>query len=235
MLAQAIVFDVNETLLDMSALDPLFADAFGDKSIRRVWFAQTLALAFAMTINGEYAPFGELAKAALEMTARKRGVGLDEERGKRIMRGLAALPAHGDAPAGLGRLRAEGFRLAILAQASIALIEEQLEKAKIREYFDAIFSADQVHRFKPAIEPYALVHDRLGGERPLLVTAHDWDVAGAMHAGWETAFVARHGMSLNPVAERPTIVAPDLRGIAEAICARVPAGVSTSEREALEA
>lgn len=233
--AQAIVFDVNETLIDMSALDPLFADAFADKSIRRVWFAQTLQLAFSMTINGEYAPFGDLAKAALEMTARKRGVGIDEERGKRIMRGLAALPAHGDAPAGLERLRAAGFRLAILAQASVALIEEQLERAKMRDYFDVIFSTDQVHRFKPAHEPYAMARERLGGERPLLVTTHDWDVAGAMHAGWETAFVARHGMSLNPLAERPTIVAPNMRAIAEAICARVSDGAFAPEGEALEA
>ena len=227
--APAIVFDVNDTLLDMSALDPLFADAFGDKSIRRVWFAQTLQLAFTMTINNEYAPFDDLARAALDMTARKRGVGLDEERGKRIMRGLAALPAHGDAPAGLARLQAAGFRLAILAQATPTLVEEQLERAKIRDYFDDIFSADHVHRFKPASEPYAMARDRLGGEAPLLVTAHDWDVAGAMHAGWRTAFVARHGMSLNPLAARPTLVAPDLRAIADAICGQIPAGTAASQ------
>ena len=93
MAAATIVFDVNETLLDTSALDPLFADAFGDKGTRKVWFAQTLQSAMTMTITGEYAPFGELARAALDMTARKRGVALDAERAKRIMRGFAALPA----------------------------------------------------------------------------------------------------------------------------------------------
>lgn len=227
--APAIVFDVNETLLDMSALDPLFADAFGDKSIRRVWFAQTLQLAFTMTIHREYAPFGELAKAALEMTARKRGVGLDEERAKRIMRGLTALPAHGDVPAGLARLRAAGFRLSVLAQATPALTEEQLERAKLREFFEYVFSADQVHRFKPATEPYLMARERLGGGPPLLVTTHDWDVAGAMHAGWETAFVARHGTSQNPLAARATIVAPDLRAIADVLCAHVPVSVSASD------
>jgi 2-haloacid dehalogenase len=200
--APAIVFDVNETLLDMSALDPLFADAFGDKGTRRVWFSQTLQLAFAMTINHEYAPFGDLAKAALDMTARKRGVGLDDERAKRIMRGFAALPAHGDAREGLARLRSAGYRLAVLAQAGTYLLEEQLERAKLREYFAYVFSADEVRRFKPASEPYAMVYDRLGGDTPLMVTAQDWDVAGARHAGWETAFVGRHGTSLNPLAAR---------------------------------
>jgi 2-haloacid dehalogenase len=217
-----IVFDVNETLLDLSALDPLFADAFGDKGIRRVWFSQALQIAMAMTITGEYAPFGEVARAALEMTARKRGVALDDERGRRIMRGLASLPAHGDARAGLERLRAAGYRLAILAQATTDVLEEQLERARLRDYFAFVFSADGVRRFKPAVEPYAMARERLGGAVPLLVAAHDWDVAGALNAGWEAAFIARHGTSLNPLAPRPAIVAPDLRSVADAICERVP-------------
>jgi 2-haloacid dehalogenase len=222
MAAAAIVFDLNETLLDMSALDPLFADAFGDKSMRKVWFAQTLQSAMTMTITGDYAPFGDLARAALDMTARKRGVALDEERAKRIMRGLASLPAHGDAKAALTQLRAAGYRVAVLAQAPEAALEEQLERAKLRACFDHVFSTDSVRRFKPAAETYAYASAQLGGAAPLLVTAHDWDTAGAMHAGWKAAFVARFGTALNPLFARPTIVAPDLRAVASAICAQVP-------------
>lgn len=222
MSAAAIVFDVNETLLDLSALDPLFADAFGDKGMRKVWFAQTLLSAMAMTITGEYAPFGELARVALDMTARKRGVALDEERAKRIMRGFAALPAHGDAAAGLEQLREAGYRLAVLAQAPVALLEEQLDRAKLRGYFERVFSTESVRKFKPAAETYAYAAAHLGGAAPLLVAAHDWDTAGAMHAGWQAAFVARFGTALNPLLARPTIVAPDLRAVASAICAQVP-------------
>jgi len=36
------VFDVNETLLDLSALDPRFERVFGDASVRREWFMQML-------------------------------------------------------------------------------------------------------------------------------------------------------------------------------------------------
>jgi 2-haloacid dehalogenase len=41
---RVIVFDSNETLLDLSALDPHFARAFGDASARDVWFKQVLQL-----------------------------------------------------------------------------------------------------------------------------------------------------------------------------------------------
>ncbi len=216
-----IVLDVNETLLDMSALDPLFADAFGDKGVRRVWFAQTLQTALAMTLYGEYRPFEEIEKAALEMTARKRGVRLDDERARRIMRGVAALPAHGDVRDGLKRLRDEGYHIVVLAQGAEAALDEQLTHANLREFVERIYSAEACQRFKPAPETYALVRDALSDEAPpLLVSSHDWDAAGAMHAGWETAFLARHGAALNPLEPRPSIVAPDMRAVADAIVTR---------------
>ena len=217
-----IVLDVNETLLDLSALDPLFADTFGDKGVRRIWFAQTLQLAMASTIYGTYAPFGELARAALQMTARKRGVTLDQERGRRIMRGFETLPAHGDVRGGLEKLREAGYRIVVLAQASEALLEAQLEYAGIRSFVERIFSADLVRRFKPAPQAYDLVTEAFHGERkPILITAHDWDASGAMHAGWEAAFVARHGTALNPLEPPPTFVAPDLRELATQLGERI--------------
>ena len=39
---RAMLFDVNETLLDLGALDPVFAAAFGDAVARREWFAESL-------------------------------------------------------------------------------------------------------------------------------------------------------------------------------------------------
>ncbi|MDQ2909373.1 MAG: haloacid dehalogenase type II [Candidatus Eremiobacteraeota bacterium] len=216
-----IVLDVNETVLDLSALDPLFADAFGEGSVRRVWFAQTLQTALAMTLYGSYAPFDQIARAALEITARKRGVRLDEERARRILHGLGALPAHGDVRDGLTRLRDAGYRIVVLAQATEEALEMQLGHAKLRPFVERIFSADTIKRYKPAPETYALVRDTLADELPpLLVAAHDWDVAGAMHAGWDAAFIARHGAALNPLEAPPTLVAPDLRALADTIVAR---------------
>jgi 2-haloacid dehalogenase len=222
----AIVFDVNETLLDMSALDPLFADAFSDKAVRRVWFAQTIANALTATLVGTYADFGEMQRAALEMTAKRRGVAIDPERVRRILHGVATLPAHGDVHAGLTRLRGAGIRLAVLTNSTASAVEEQLENARLRTYFEAVSSADSVRRFKPAPEPYAMAAETLGlpPAEILFAAAHDWDVTGAMKAGYRTAFIARHGMSLNPLEAPPETIAPDIRALADAIVgAEIPA------------
>jgi 2-haloacid dehalogenase len=55
------VFDVNETLLDLAALDPHFERVFGDASVRRLWFNQMLQSALVATVTDAYTTFGEAA------------------------------------------------------------------------------------------------------------------------------------------------------------------------------
>jgi 2-haloacid dehalogenase len=89
-----------------------------------------------------------------------------------------------------------------------------------------VSSADTVRRFKPAPEPYAMAAETLGlpPAEILFAAAHDWDVTGAMKAGYRTAFIARHGMSLNPLEAPPETIAPDIRALADAIVgAEIPA------------
>jgi 2-haloacid dehalogenase len=41
-MSRICVFDVNETLLDLRALDSHFEHVFGDATVRQAWFAQLL-------------------------------------------------------------------------------------------------------------------------------------------------------------------------------------------------
>ena len=63
------VFDVNETLLDLAGLDPHFERVFGDAGTRRGWFMQMIQSALVATVTGAYSTFGQIAMAALAMTA----------------------------------------------------------------------------------------------------------------------------------------------------------------------
>ena len=68
------VFDVNETLLDLGALDPRFEETFGDAAARKEWFAQLLSSWLTATVTGTYHNFGDLGLSALTMVAARRGV-----------------------------------------------------------------------------------------------------------------------------------------------------------------
>ena len=66
-MARVIVFDVNETLLDLNELAPYFERAFGDAGVLGAWFAQMIESTMVGTITGAYADFGEVARGALEL------------------------------------------------------------------------------------------------------------------------------------------------------------------------
>lgn len=220
-MARVCVFDVNETLLDLRALDPLFERAFGDAGVRRSWFLQVLQSAFLATITDTYSDFGAVGAAALEMTAEREGVRLSDEDRRAILGGMRELPPHPEVPAALDSLRGAGLRLAALTNNTAEVAEAQLENAGISDRFEKILSADTVRRLKPAPEPYRAAAQALGVETPQvrLVAAHAWDVTGAMRAGCAAAFVARPGMVLDPLAEPPDVVGADLSEVAAAIIA----------------
>jgi 2-haloacid dehalogenase len=220
-MARVIVFDVNETLLDLAALDPLFTRIFGDAAARREWFTQVLQSALTATVTDAYSDFGAVGMAALDMTAARRGVVLHDTDRQAIREGMQRLPAHPEVRASLERLRDAGLRLATLTNSTATVGETQLTNAGLRDLFEQTLSADTVRRLKPASAPYRLAAERLGvpvGE-VRLVAAHAWDVAGARRVGCAAAFVARPGQVLDPLAPPPDIVGVDLREVAERILA----------------
>jgi 2-haloacid dehalogenase len=212
---------VNETLLDLRALDPAFARVFGDAAVRRQWFQQMLASAFVSVITGRYADFGSLGRGALEMVAERSGRPLSDDDRRSILETMRRLPAHADARAALERLSRAGFRLATLTNSTLDVARAQLEHANLADLFEAILSADTVRRLKPAPEPYAHAADRLGVrlDSMRLIAAHFWDVAGALAAGSAAAFVSRPGQTLDPNAARPDVVGRDLFDIADQVIA----------------
>jgi 2-haloacid dehalogenase len=215
------VFDVNETLLDLAALDPHFERAFGDAGMRRVWFAQMIQSALVATVTGAYRPFGQIGLAALAMTAEQAGVTLSDADRDAIAAGMRRLPAHREVPGALERLQRAGLRLAALTNSTEEVARAQLEHAGIIGRFEQVLSADMVQRLKPAPEPYLLAAERLGVPvgQVRLVAAHAWDIAGAARAGCATAFVARPGKVLDPLVEAPDVVGADLAEVADRIIA----------------
>jgi hypothetical protein len=64
MMPRVQVFDVNETLLDLAAMDPRFQRIFGDAGARVAWFTQMIQSALVATVTGAYRQFGAHAMAA---------------------------------------------------------------------------------------------------------------------------------------------------------------------------
>ena len=216
---KTIVFDVNETLLDLRAMRPRFEAAFGSTDLLATWFGQLLRHSLVATLTDTYATFDVLGVDALQLVTAKAGIDLSEDAAAHVVDGMRHLPPHPDVRPAITRLRDHGFRIATLTNSPPHLLTDQLANAEITDLFDMPMSIDPVRKFKPHPDTYQSGAKRLGVDinEMRLVAAHDWDVTGAIRAGAAAAFVARPGMVLSRASETPDIVGPDLETVTAAI------------------
>jgi len=216
-----IVFDVNETLLDIDTLTPFFTRVFGKQNVLREWFAQLVLYSQTMTLSGLYTPFGEIGVGALQMIADIRQVTLTESDIDEFKERMSALPAHPDVAPALARLRDVGFRLVTLTNSASSASPTPLDKAGLSQFFEQHFSVETVSKFKPAPETYQMVADTLNVKTSdlCLVACHLWDTIGAQAAGCQGAFLTRpyNEMLSAPNVPVPDLIASDLSTLADQI------------------
>ncbi len=211
-----LVFDVNETLLDLNALDALFEQRLGAASLRRPWFTELLQSAMIAALTDAYAPFSTLAEQALQLVAGRHDRIHASGDMTAIVAAMKQLPTHEDVPPAFAQLHAAGFRMVALTNGTPAMAKAQLTHAGLDGYLEQRFSVAAVEAFKPAVAPYHHVAHAL--EVPAsslcMIAAHDWDIAGAKNAGLQGAFIARPGMPYRTFLPAPDFAGPTLLDVA---------------------
>jgi 2-haloacid dehalogenase len=217
-----IVFDVNETLLDLGTMEPTFQRIFGDKSAMRSWFADLILYSAALTVAGCYVPFTEIGAAVMKMLADTRGIKINDADKKELTEKFSTMPPHPEVPAALRKLRDAGFRLHTLTDNLLEVQTRQLTHGGIVDLFERRFSADGVKHHKPSRQAYGYVEKELGvtPSELFLIACHTWDTLGAVAAGWGAALIKRVGNDLLAVGPQPQIVGSDLNDVADQLIAR---------------
>jgi 2-haloacid dehalogenase len=218
-----IVFDVNETLLDLDSIDPTFGRIFGDPAVMRLWFADLILYSEALTLAGVYVPFTDIGAAVLRMLAATRDLTITDADAAELTNRFATMPPHPEVPAALRRLRDHGFRLFTLTDNTLAISGRQLEHGGIIDLFERRFSVDEtVKRHKPAPEAYHSVAAALELDPGdiCMVASHVWDTIGAAAAGLQTGLILREGNAPLDVGPQPDYIGKDLNVIADQLIER---------------
>lgn len=214
---KVLLFDVNETLLDLAALHESVDSVLLEHNGSKQWFGSVLHYSLVLTVSGQYRPFPEIGVAVLQMMATNRDVMLSEEDARKALEPLRSAPAHPDVLPALEALRRTGIRMAALTNSSSDGLRAQLENAGIAPFLERQLSVESVGKYKPHRDVYAWAAAQM--QVPLhdcmLVAAHPWDVAGAAWAGMRTGFLARLGVSPLPVAPKPDIEGLDMGDLAK--------------------
>lgn len=219
---KVILFDVNETLLDLSPLNESIEKALGGRpELAPLWFTTMLHYGLVTTVAGHYRNFDEIGVACLRMVAKKQGIELDEAAAKHVLAPIRSLSPHADVVPTLERLQQEGYRLVTMTNSSKAVLAEQMKNSGLESFFESMMSVEEIGLYKPHTHVYRWAARRVGADvsECLFVAAHGWDVAGAAWAGMKTAFVARPGKEMFPLGPACEIMVPSFAELPDAIAA----------------
>ncbi|SDK21305.1 2-haloacid dehalogenase [Actinopolyspora mzabensis] len=194
-----VVFDVNETLSDMTPIAERFTEIGAPEHLAKTWFA-VLADGALRTLLNEVQLDRDL-DAAVE----------------HVLSGFMDLPVHPDVPDGARALRAAGFRLVTLSNGSTRVAERLLTRAGIRQAFEVLLSVEDAGSWKPARDAYEYAARTCGTDpaEMLLVAVHPWDIDGAARAGMSTAWLNRGGTPYPGHFTRPEHTAPTLNELSD--------------------
>lgn len=202
-----IVFDVNETLSDMSAMASRFTDVGLPAQLSQTWFASVLRDGFALTSVGTSEKFSvigdELFRALADPPALNRDV---DDAVEHVLTGFMSLPLHPDIVDGVRALRAAGLRLVTLSNGAAKVAENLLDSAGLGDQFAHVLSVEDAGAWKPDRRAYEYAA-RVCGTVPaqmMMVAAHPWDIDGAARAGMSTAWINRIGAAYPSFFTPPT-------------------------------
>jgi 2-haloacid dehalogenase len=216
-----VLFDINETVLDLTSLKPRFAAALGDPAVTATWFAMLLHTSTVCALTGVKTGFADLAGITLDRIAALRDRTISDDDRAGILGGFASLKPHADIEPALLRLRSSGYRTVAFSNSSLDLVTKQIANAGLTENFDAVVSVEETGSFKPDGKVYQFVAERL--DRPIgdlrLIATHDWDTHGAMVAGMHAAYIDRSGAPYHSLYRRPEIHATTMGDVVEQVIA----------------
>lgn len=216
-----ILFDINETVLDLSSLSQKFERVFGTKEALPLWFSRLLHTSTVCIATGVQSNFSDLASTALSAISSHYRVILSESDHSELLASFAQLPAHNDVAPALNKLKQHGYRVVAFSNSSRALIAKQMSHSGLIDIFDDIISVEETGSFKPNADVYRYAASRLGCDvnQVRLVATHDWDTHGAMSIGMKAAFIDRSGVPYHPLYLQPDIKGESMGNIADQIIA----------------
>ena len=214
-----LIFDINETLLDLAPLKNKIKIVLNDREdLIPLWFSTLLHYSLVANATSSYADFSEIGVNTLLMIAHSNDIDLSRSTAEEtIIKPFQELLPYKDVQRGLERLRDKGYKMVALTNSSQDALQNKLKFAGIYHLFDHVLSIAPVKKFKPDAAAYNYALDQVDSEasETMMIAAHAWDVMGAQAAGLQTCFVQRPGKVQYPKTITANLTVKNLEELAD--------------------
>ncbi len=213
---KTLAFDIYGTLIDthgvLNRLESLIGEIAGEFSVS--WRNKQLEYSFRRGLMGCYRDFSVCTRDALLYCCEQYKLNLSDDDIQSLLDLYRVLPAFADVEPALSIFNERGLACHAFSNGSRQAVQQLLEHAGLAQLMTSVISVDDLQTFKPDLAVYQYFLQKAGSrpEDTWLVSSNPFDVIGAIHAGWQTAWVYRHPSNVfDPWGMEPTITVSDLR------------------------
>lgn len=204
------IFDPRLVFALAEQLFPTKGEAFSS-----VWRTRQFEYQWLRALSGQYADFWQATEDGLIYAADALKLDLTEEKRRLLMTAYLQLKAWPDVASSLETLKKEGIRLALLSNATPAVLHAGIKNSSLERAFEHVLSTDGIKTYKPDRRAYQMAIDAFGlpREEILFVAFAGWDAAGAKAFGYPTYWVNRMNLPQERLGVYPDGMGHDLKDL----------------------
>jgi 2-haloacid dehalogenase len=191
---KAIIFDAYGTLFDVNSAAEKCKDKIGDKweSFANYWRTTQLEYTWLRSLMNRHKDFWQVTEDSLEKSM--KAFKIDSSMRSELLNLYKILSTFPEVKDVLNNLKEKNYKLAILSNGTPTLLNELVKSNNLDNFFDDIFSIEEVGIYKPDSKVYNLPINRyqIQKNEVAFLSANTWDVSGGGNYGYNAVWVNRN-------------------------------------------
>jgi len=191
---KAIIFDAYGTLFDVNSATKKCKDKIGNKweSFANYWRTTQLEYTWLRSLMNRHKDFWQVTEDSLDKSM--KAFKIDSSMRSELLSLYKILSIFPEVKDVLNNLKEKNYKLAILSNGTPALLNELVKSNNLDNFFDDIFSIEEVGIYKPDSKVYNLPINRyqIQKDEVAFLSANTWDVSGGGNYGYNAVWVNRN-------------------------------------------
>ena len=191
---KAVVFDAYGTLFDVKSAADRCKDKIGTKweTFANFWRTTQLEYTWLRSLMKRHKNFWDITEDSLDKSMKVFNI--DKNMKNELLSLYKILSPYPEVKEVLEDLKKKNFKLAILSNGTLDLLNELVESNNLNNLFDDLFSIEEVKIYKPDPRVYEIPIKKykIKSDEITFLSANTWDVSGGGNFGYNSIWVNRH-------------------------------------------
>jgi len=194
MKTKSVVFDAYGTLFDVNSAAEKCKDKIGSKweAFANFWRTTQLEYTWLRSLMKRHKNFWDITEDSLDKSMKVFNINKNMK--NELLSLYKILSPYPEVKGVLEDLKKKNFKLAILSNGTLDLLNELVESNKLNNLFDDLFSIEEVKIYKPDPRVYEIPIKKyeIKSDEITFLSANTWDVSGGGNFGYNSIWVNRH-------------------------------------------